>query len=144
MGQILFENGRAAESVPFHRRSVQLAPGEPLLMINLARAVEAAQGRDGADEAVRLLERALMIEPDNAFGWRELASARELRGETSLAELASAEQNYATGDFQTAVSFAERARRDLPAGTPAYQRASDIAAFAAQEVQQRRGRDRRS
>jgi predicted Zn-dependent protease len=143
MGQILFENGRAAESVPFHRRSVQLAPNQPLLIINLARAVIAAQGRDGADESIRLLEQALAIEPDNAFGWRELASARELRGDRALAELASAEQRYATGDFGAAVNFAERARRTLPAGTPAYQRASDIASFAGEEMReqaQRRGR----
>jgi predicted Zn-dependent protease len=144
MGQILFENGRAAESIPFHRRSVQLAPDEPLLMINLARALDAAQGRAGAAESVRLLERALVLEPDNAFGWRELAVARDLRDETPLAELASAEQSYATGDFAAAMNFAERARRDLTSGTPAYQRASDIAAFAAQEAQERRGRGGRS
>src|SRR5262249_26230827 len=39
MGQILFDNGKAAESIPFHRRSVELAPNSPLLMINLARAL---------------------------------------------------------------------------------------------------------
>lgn len=137
MGQILFENGRAAESVPFHRRSLELAPSQPLLQINLARALTSAQGRQGAPEAVDLLQHAIATEPDNAFAWRELAQARDLQGETALAELASAEQNFYLGDFGAAVSFAERARRELPRNTPSYQRASDIVTFAGEQLRER-------
>lgn len=137
MGQILFENGRAAESIPFHRRSLQFAPGQPLLQINLARALIAANGRQGADEAIELLSQAAAQEPDNAYAWRELASARDLKGEQALAELASAEQNFALGDYSAALSFAERARRTLPRNTPSYQRAADIVNFAGEEVRER-------
>lgn len=146
MGQILFENGRAAESIPYHRRSLELAPNQPLLQINLARALTAAQGRAGTDEAIQLLQAAAAREPDNAFAWRELAQARGLRGEEGLAELASAEQNFAIGDYGAALSFAERARRNLPRNTPSYQRANDIVTFASNEMRERaseRG-DRRS
>ena len=145
MGQILFENGRAAESVPYHRRSLELAPNQPLLQVNLARALTAANGREGAEEAIGLLQSVVAREPDNAFAWRELAAARDLRGEEGLAQLASAEQNFAMGDYGAALSFAERARRTLPRNTPSYQRASDIVTFAGNEVrdsapQQPRGR----
>jgi predicted Zn-dependent protease len=136
MGQILFENGRAAESIPYHRRSVDLAPGQPLLLTNLARALIAANGRAGAEEAVPLLQQAVQREPHNAFAWRELATAREELGQRGLAELASAEQNYAIGNFPAAMSFAERARRTLEQNTPSFQRATDIAAFAGEEVRQ--------
>lgn len=136
-GQILFENGRAAESVPYHRRSVELAPREPLLLINLARALDTAQGRSGTDEAITLLQQAIDIEPDNAYAWRELATARDLRGEEALAQLASAEQNFAMGDYGAALSFAERARRTLPHNTPSFQRASDIVTFAGEEMRER-------
>jgi predicted Zn-dependent protease len=143
MGQILFENGRAAESIPFHRRSLEHAPGQPLLQINLARALTAANGRDGADEAIELLQAAVSREPDNAFAWRELAQARDLRGEEGLAQLASAEQNFALGDFGAALNFAERARRTLPRNTPSYQRANDIVIFAGQmQQEQQRGAGR--
>ncbi|HYD88396.1 MAG TPA: M48 family metalloprotease [Vitreimonas sp.] len=142
MGQILFENGRAAESIPYHRRSLELAPNQPLLQINLARALTAANGRAGADEAIALLQAATAREPDNAFAWRELASARDLRGEQGLAELASAEQNFALGDYGAALSFAERARRSLPRNTPSYQRANDIVTFAGNEMRDREGQQR--
>jgi predicted Zn-dependent protease len=141
MGQILFESGRSEESIPYHRRSLELAPNQPLLQINLARALIAAHGRRGADEAAPILQAALAREPDNAFAWRELAQARNLQGNEPLAQLASAEQNFAIGNFPAALSFAERARRELPRNTPSYIRASDLVNFAGDEVRemQRRG-----
>jgi predicted Zn-dependent protease len=145
MGQILFENGRAEESIAYHRRSLELAPNQPLLQTNLARALLQARGRQGADEAISLLRLVTAAEPDNAFAWRELAQARGERGEEALAQLASAEQNFALGDYALALSFAERARRGLPRNTPDYQRAVDIIDFAGNEVReqmrdQQRGR----
>jgi predicted Zn-dependent protease len=142
MGQILFENNHAEESIPYHQRSVDLAPGQPLLLINLARAKVAAHGREGANEAILLLQEATAREPDNAFAWRELASARELRGERGLAELASAEQNYAVGNYPAALNFAERARRTLETGTVSYQRALDISNFAGAELRELRAENR--
>ncbi|MBY0564658.1 MAG: M48 family metalloprotease [Hyphomonadaceae bacterium] len=141
MGQILFENGRAEESIAYHQRSIELAPGQPLLEINLARALNAARGRSGAGEAVALLQRAVAREPDNAFAWRELAQSRDLLGEEALAQLASAEQNFAMGDYAAAVSFAERARRTLPRNTPSFQRANDIVLFAGNEMRERAARE---
>ncbi len=134
MGQILFENGRAEESIAYHRRSLEALPGNPLFQINLARALNAAHGRQGADQAVPLLQQALRTEPDNAFAWRELAQARDLQGQENLAQLASAEQYFHLGDYRAALSFAERARRSLPRNTVDYQRANDIVTFAGNEV----------
>jgi len=140
MGQILFENGRAEESIAYHRRSLELLPNQPLLQVNLARALVAAHEREGADEAISILSEVVVREPDNAFAWRELAQARDLRGEQGLAELASAEQNFAIGDYSSALNFAERARRTLPRNTPSYQRANDIVNFAGNEVRDRERR----
>ena len=147
MGQVLFDSGRAADSIPYHRRSLELAPNQPLFQINLARALSAAGGRRGADEAVPLLQAALAREPDNAFAWRELAQARNLQGDEAQAELASAEQNFAIGNYPAALSFAERARRNLPRNTPSYQRAVDLISFSTdhvREMQRQGGGARRS
>jgi predicted Zn-dependent protease len=146
MGQILFENGRADEAVPYHRRSLEFAPGQPLLQVNLARALVAANGRAGTEEAINLLNAAVRKEPDNGFAWREMASARYERGEEPLAELASAEASFTVGDYSSALSFAERARRSLPRNTVDYRRADDIVNFAGNEVreQMQRNAGRRS
>lgn len=143
MGQILFENGRAAESIPYHRRSLEYAPGQPLLQVNLARALVAANGRAGTDEAIRLLNEAVRKEPDNGFAWREMASAYNERGEEPMAELASAESSFSVGDYSSALAFAERARRSLPRNSVSYRRADDIANFAGNEVRERMERGNR-
>jgi predicted Zn-dependent protease len=134
LGQILFENGRAAESIPYHERSLELRPNEPLFQVNLARALTAARGREGADRAVELLRQVVREEPDNGFAWREMAQARSAQGNEALAQLASAEQNFSIGNYPAALSFAERARRDLPRNTTDYQRAMDLVTFAGNEV----------
>lgn len=126
LAQILFEGGRSEESVAPARRALTLKPNDPLLQIALARALIASDKRAGADEAVTLLEGALRTEPDNAYAWRELASAHALRGEDGLARLASAELAYSVGDILQANSFANRAKRALPQGSTSWQRAADI------------------
>jgi predicted Zn-dependent protease len=136
MGQILFENAHAAEAVPYYRRAVQYDPGQPLLQVGLARAIDAAQGRAGTDEAIGLLQQAVAREPDNGYAWREMAQAREMRGEEGLANLASAEESFSIGDYALAGNFAERARRVLPHNTPAYQRATDIVTFVSQRMEE--------
>lgn len=144
MGQILFENGHAAESIPYHRRSLQYAPGQPLLQVNLARALIQAEGRAGSEEGLQLLREVVRKEPDNGFAWREIATARYERGEESLAQLASAEASFSIGDYSSALNFAERARRALPRNTTDYQRANDIVNFAGNEVrEQMESRNRR-
>jgi predicted Zn-dependent protease len=65
-----------------------------------------------------------------------------LRGERGLAELASAEQNYAVGNYPAALNFAERARRTLETGTVSYQRALDISNFAGAELRELRAENR--
>jgi len=142
MGQILFEHGRAEESIPYHERSLALRPNEPLFQIALARALTSARGHEGADRAVELLRQAVREEPDNGFAWREMAQARNVQGNEPLAQLASAEQNFSIGNYPAALSFAERARRELPRNTPDYQRAMDLVTFAGNEVRDMEGERR--
>jgi predicted Zn-dependent protease len=139
MGQILFESGQASQSLPHHRRALELKPGNPLLEVGLARALISAEGEKGAPEAIDLLQKALHAEPDNVFAWRELASAHDMIGQDGLARLASAEQSFWLGDYPTAQNFAERAKRALPKGAASWQRASDISLASEAQIKGVRG-----
>jgi predicted Zn-dependent protease len=131
MGQMLFEGGDSAGAVPFHRRSVELAPGEPLLEVNLARALLGLNQEAATREAVQHLEASLSVDRENGLAWRELSTAYDRLGEAGLARLASAEQFYVGGNFPLARNFAERARRELSPETQpiAYRRVDDIITF---------------
>ena len=125
-GQMLFEFGRIAESIEPHRRSVELAPDKALLLINLGRALAATEDPAKLEAAVKDLKSALLIEPDNSFGWFELARAYGALGKEPLADLAMAESRYHQGAKGEAASFASRARAKLQKGTPEWRQASDI------------------
>lgn len=125
-GQMLFEFGRVAESIEPHRRSVELAPGKALLLINLGRALAATEEPGNLALAVKDLKSALLVEPDNSFGWFELARAYGALGKEPLADLAMAESRYNEGAKPDAAQFAMRARKGLAKGSPEWRQATDI------------------
>ncbi|MFZ4601080.1 MAG: M48 family metalloprotease [Caulobacterales bacterium] len=143
LGQILFESGKAKESVEPYRRSVALKPGSPMLEVGLARSLTAANGKAGADEAISLLQRSVTTEPDNAYAWREMANAYAVKGDETMAKLATAEEAFSVRNYPRARYFAEIAKKGLTEGTAAYRRASDIALVAENETRTaERGRGR--
>ncbi len=125
-GQILFESGKAPESVSSHEESLRLKPGQPLLLINLARSLNARAGPGDVARAETALRDAIVAEPENAFAWAELAITFDKLGRRGEAQLATAESAYAVGDIIRANVFARRAVDELTSGTIDYRRADDI------------------
>ena len=142
-GQMLFEFGRVEESIPSHQRSVELAPDKALLRINLGRALVATEDTARYPEAVKELKAALLIEPDNSFGWSELARAYGGLGEDAMADLATAEARFHAGAKGEAAHFAQRAKRGLKPGTPEWREASDIVLVVAGDAGASAGQARR-
>jgi predicted Zn-dependent protease len=125
-GQILFEEGRPAEAIGAHQRSVELKPDAPLLRINLAHALIETRDPAKLDEAVNQLKRATALEHDNTMGWRLLSQAYASQNKEGEARLASAEMYFAMGAERQATQFALRARDMLTPGTAEWTRAMDI------------------
>ena len=129
-GQILFESGKAQDSVEPHRKSVELAPQHALLKVNLARSLIGTKDEANIKEAEGLLIDALALEHDNAFAWNQLAVVYAAQGRIGDADLATAEEAYQVGDMSRAHVFARRARDKLKLETPNGQRADDIMALS--------------
>lgn len=125
-GQILFEEGRPAEAIGAHQRSVELKPDAPLLRINLAHALLETRDAAKLEEAVNQLKRATALEHDNTLGWRLLSQAYASQNKEGEARLASAEMYFAMGAERQATQFALRARDMLTPGTAEWTRAMDI------------------
>ncbi len=128
-GQMLYENGRAAESVAFYRRAVQLLPAVGILKIDLARALLDTNNADNDREAIRNLELAVQRESGSFELWRLLASAYSKQNNAGMTSLARAEMAVLRGQRAEAQSHAATAERSLQPGTPAWQRAQDIKAY---------------
>lgn len=139
-GQILYENARFDEAVPHHRRALELAPEHSLMFVNLARSLVSLKTRDANEEAEELLRDALILEPNNAYAWRQLSFTLGALGRTAEAKLATAESSYVIGDYVRANIFATRAKEVLEEGTPKWRRADDIAAITQVQMQLRGAR----
>lgn len=125
-GQILFEEGRPAEALGAHGRSVELKPDAPLLRINLAHALIETRDPTQLAEAENQLKRALALEPDNTMGWRLLSQAYASQNKEGEARLASAEYWFALRRPDQAAQFAMRARDMLDRSSIEWRRATDI------------------
>ncbi len=137
-GQILFENGKFEESIPHHRKALELSTKHSLLYVNLAQSLISLKTKEANEEAETLLHQALILEPDNGYAWQQMSFALGALGRNAEAELATAESAYAIGDYVRANVFANRAKEELAESTPKWRRADDISAIT--QVQMRSGR----
>lgn len=128
-GQMLYESGRAAESVPSYRRAVQLLPGVGILKVDFARSLLETNKPDDDREAVRNLELASQTESGNFDLWRLMAAGYSKLNNPGMTSLARAEMAIIRGNRAEAQAHAAAAERQLAQGTPAWQRAQDIKAY---------------
>ena len=125
-GQILFENGLIALSIPPYERAVALRPDEPLLRLGLARAQIEINEPGFNKEAIENLVAAARTEPNYAPHWHFLGIAYGRDEQLAQSSLALAEASLLRNELTEANYHAERAKRGLKIGTPAYLRAEDI------------------
>ncbi|SVA92061.1 uncharacterized protein METZ01_LOCUS144915, partial [marine metagenome] len=125
-GQILFENGHIALSIPSYEKAVALRPEEPLLRLGLARALIEIHEPEYTKKAIDHLIIATQAEPNYAPHWHFLGIAYGRDEQFPKSSLALAEGSLLRGEFDAANYHAERAKHSLPVGTPAYLRAVDI------------------
>jgi len=128
-GQMLFESGRAAESVPSYRRAVQLLPAVGIVKVDFARALLETNKPDDDREAVRNLELASQTESGSFDLWRLMAAGYSKLNNPGMTSLARAEMAIIRGNRAEAQAHAATAERQLQQGTPAWQRAQDIKAY---------------
>ncbi len=137
-GQILFEGGAAAQAVPAYRQAATLAPGEPLILGALGKALMALEQPAATTEARAVLTEAVRRDRYNASAWRWLARAERRLGNETGAALAAAEHQILIGGEEVAARHAGRVQDMAPTGSPAWLRAGDILA----EIDRRKALDR--
>ncbi|MDH3476093.1 MAG: M48 family metalloprotease, partial [Rhodospirillales bacterium] len=129
-GQMLFENGRAAEALPEYEAAKKLRPDSPQLRLALAQVQIESDDRNLDRAALTNLEEVLRREPDNAFAWRLAATAHGRLGDKGMTSLALAEGALARGRLGDAREQAKRAQGLLPENSPGWLRAQDVANLA--------------
>jgi predicted Zn-dependent protease len=138
-GQILFENGRIAESIPSYERAVSMAPQGGLIRIALAHAYLETRQDKNLTLAIDQLNRAKQTENRTPLLYRWLATAYGRQGQEGQAKLALAEEALLKRDNGFAIAQAQAAEKLLPQSNQAgRQRARDIIQLAQQYQRQKK------
>ena len=125
-GQILYEDGKAADAVIPYRESVRLDPESGLLRNALGHALLEVGNDRFLNEAITNLLAAARLGHNSALTWRLLSSAYSRADMQPQLAYARAEEALSRGDIRAAKYHADRAERMLPAGSPEWIRAQDI------------------
>ncbi len=128
-GQALLEAGHPVQAIPPLRRAVEFAPDPALIQVTLAQALIATNNLKLSDEAIPILRKVLIKEPESPDAYTQLAMAYGHKNDLADADLASAQAAFASGDNKTARELAARAKQRFPVGSPGWVRADDIIAF---------------
>jgi len=128
-GQALLEAGKPAEAIAPLRHAAQLAPNPALIQIMLGQALVATHNRAYVDEAIPLLQAAVLREPDSPDAYGQLAMAYGQKNDLAHADLASAQAAFMRGDIKTAREIATRAKTRFAVGSPGWVKADDLASL---------------
>ncbi|MTJ83526.1 MAG: M48 family metallopeptidase [Telmatospirillum sp.] len=141
-GQMLFENGRVAEAVPEYKQSVKYLPDNALLREELGQVELELEDNSQLADAKEHLTFVTRREPDNASGWRLLATAYGRMGDETMAAASMAEYALLMGRWNEALHDATKALKNLKKGTPTEIRMQDVRSQAEQMQERARNNGR--
>lgn len=139
-GQILLEAGKPAEAIASLRRATELSGNQPLIATTFGHALVATEQPANLPEAERVLKNAVTRDRENPFAWYQLGVVYGQQGDMPRARLASAEQQVMQQQYGAALQSAEAAEATLPAESPDWLRAQDIAMQARAAIERQRKR----
>jgi predicted Zn-dependent protease len=138
-GQIQVSMAKPGLALADYQKAVNLRPNAPQLRLALAGAQLATENPALAEDALKNLKAAILVEDDDIFTWYQTAQAYSALKNVPMADLSTAELWYNAGDMRRALVFATRARGKLTQGSADWERAQDIIGAAGPLASQQRG-----
>ncbi len=125
-GQMLFENGRVRDALPYYEKAVLLAPDSSLLRRSLGQVQLEAGDPALLENAVLNLLVAKVGDSIDPFTWQLLGTAYGKMGKRAESSLALGEAALLTNRLSDAKFHAERASSLLEQGSAGWMQAQDI------------------
>jgi len=127
----LMRSGKMQQAVPDLDQTLKLAPGSPLIQVELARALQGNGESGDLKESISLLRKSLITD-ENGKAYRLLANAYYKQGKRPEADAMTAQAYFYEGDIKQAQIFAKRAQTKLKAGSPEWLKNDDIVNYKPQ------------
>jgi predicted Zn-dependent protease len=129
-GDALMKANKPKQAAEAYGKAVKLDPSRSgMLRVGLGQALIASGDPASLKRAVSEINEGLERDRENAMAYRYLAQAYGQLGDIAEADLATAEGNFYSGNYQDAKIFAMRAQTRMKVGSPGWVRAQDIVTF---------------
>ena len=127
LGDALIKANDPAGAANAYKRSAELDPrGSSLLRVSYGHALLLTNDPKNVPLAITEIRAGIAKEPEFAAGYGYLALAYGRSGQVALADLATADMHYYSGNRMQARIFATRAQQKLARGSAEWLRAQDI------------------
>ncbi len=136
-GQILFENGRVAESIAPYKKAYELLK-HPLIRLSLAQAEIEAGNKENLPKTIADLKKIVAKDTENARAYRYLAIASGKIDDITYAAYYMAEYNFILKKYNEALVQARRAEKSIPIGTVIWQRLQDIIDISKNQINKKK------
>ena len=133
-GQIMLEDGKPKDAIAPLREAVDRSGKMPLIAAMLGHALVATEDPKNFAEAKQVLKEAVNRDNEDPFAWYQLGIIYDQEGDMARAALATAERSNLQNNPKLAYASAQTAMKGIPAGTPDYLRAQDIAMVSRAEL----------
>jgi predicted Zn-dependent protease len=133
-GQILLEDGKPKDAVAPLREATERSGDAPMIAAMLGHALVETNDSKNFAEAKQILKIAVNRDNEDPFAWYQLGIIYDHEGDQPRASLATAERSNLEGNPKMALASAQMAMKGIPAGTPDYLRAQDIAMVSKAEL----------
>lgn len=133
-GQILLEGGKPRDAIAPLREAVRRSGEAPMIAAMLGHALVSTEDPKNFIEAKQILKVAVNRDNQDPFAWYQLGIIYDREGDTARASLATAERSNLEGNPKMALASAQTAMKGIPAGTPDFLRAQDIAMVSRAEL----------
>ena len=128
-GQALLESGKPAEAIGPLRQAVASRAKPGAHQHHARPGVDRDARPRTLDEAIHLLQAAVIKEPESPDVYSQLAMAYGQKNDLARADLAAAQAAFMRGDIKTAREIAARAKTRFPVGSPGWVKADDIVSY---------------
>ena len=134
LGQMLFENGKIYESIKMYKKSNQLLPNNPIILLALSKSqVEYGEKQEVINAKINL-KKILQNNPKSIAAWQLLSITEARLNNIELAQLSSAEAYFLLNDYNLAINFARKSRLLFEKNSPNDIRAQDIIFFSNERI----------
>ncbi len=130
-GQILFENGKIDEAIPYYRKAIKLLPDSDLLRLSLAHALLQSSGKNNSkvlNEAIKNINFSINKDRKSARSYRLLSIAYGRLGNKPIAQLNLAEEALLNNKLDNADKLVNYSLKDLKKNSKDWIKANDLLA----------------